>query len=62
MIYQISYLYTLLLHCISVSNCYTAVLNRVKIICDAERCTDLVLTAISLTDRTCLVIVNKEVL
>ena len=60
--YQLVDLDTLLLHCISVSYCYTAVLNRIKVICDAEWCTDLVLTAISLTDRACLVIVNKEVL
>ena len=60
--YQLVDLDTLLLHCISVSYCYTAVLNRIKVICDAEWCTDLVLTAISLTYRASLVIVNKEVL
>ena len=42
--------YSYLIHSISVTNCYTAVLNRIKVIGDTVRCSDFVLSAISLTD------------
>ena len=57
-VYRDSYL----LHSVAVANCYAVVLNRVEVIGDTKRCTDLVLAAVSLTDRACLVEVNVEVL
>ena len=51
-----------LLHGISVADGHAAVVFGIKVVGDAERSTDLVLTAVTLTDRTCLVEVNGEVL
>ena len=53
---------TLLLHAVTLTDSYTAVFNAVKIVCDAERSTYLVLSAVSLADSACVVIVNAEVL
>ena len=52
-----------LLHCVTVTNCYAAVLFEcIEVISDAERSTDLVLTAVTLTDLTCFVVFNVELL
>ena len=51
-----------LLHGISVTNGYAAVVLGIKIVGNAEGCTDLVLTAVSLADRACLVKLNGELL
>ena len=53
---------THLLHRISVTNGYAAVVLGVKVVGDAEGSTDLVLTAISLTDRAGLVKLAVELL
>ena len=42
--------YTLLLHGVSESDSYTAVCLRIKVIGDAEGCSDLILTSVSLSD------------
>ena len=51
-----------LLHGITLTDSYAAVLNGVEVVCNAEGSTDLVLSAVTLTDRACLVEVNAEVL
>ena len=50
----------LLLHSVAVTNGYAAVLLSLEIDGYAVRCTDLVLTAIALTDRACIVKINRE--
>ena len=53
---------TNLLHSISVTNGYATVIFGIKVVGDAEGSTDFVLTAISLTDRACLVKLDIELL
>ena len=50
----------LLLHRITVTNGYAAVLLGFKVHGNADRRTDLVLTAVALTDRACIVKINRE--
>ena len=50
-----------LLHSISITDCYASVNLRLKVIGNAKRSTNLVLTSVSLTDRACFVKVNAEV-
>ena len=54
--------HSFLLHRVTFTDCYAAVLNTVEVVCDAEGSTDLVLSSVSLTDSACIVIVNAEVL
>ena len=49
-------------HGVSVTDRYAVVLERIKVKGDAEGSTDLVLSAVSLTDLTCLVVLNVELL
>ena len=42
--------HTLLLHSITVTYCYTAILKAVKVVCDAEGGAYFVLTAVTLAD------------
>ena len=51
---------TNLLHSISVTNGYATVVLCIKVVGNAEGCTDLILTTISLTDRTGFVEVAGE--
>ena len=51
-----------LLHCVTVTNCYTSVYLTVKVVSNAERCSDFVLSAITLTDGTCIIEINHETL
>ena len=39
-----------LLHCVTVTNRHTTVVNRLKVICDTERSTDFVLSSVTLAD------------
>ncbi len=55
-------LYSLLLHRISVADGNAAVLYAVEVVGDAERCADLVLTAVTLADGARVVKVDHEVL
>ena len=50
-----------LLHCIAVTDGHAAVLSAVEVIGDAERSTDLVLTAVTLADGACVVIFDHEI-
>ena len=52
----------LLLHRITVTNGYAAILLGLEIDGYAVRRTDLVLTAVALTDRACIVKINRELL
>ena len=55
--------HTYLFHGITVTDGNAVIaLNGLEVYCDAERCTDLILAAIALADRTGLVIVDREVL
>ena len=51
-----------LLHCIAVTHGHAAVLDGIKVVGDAERSTDLILTAIALADRAGIVVIDHEVL
>ena len=51
-----------LLHRVSVTNGHTSVILGVKVVGDAEGRSDLILAAISLTDRARLVEVGRELL
>ena len=60
---QIFNLDSFLFHGITVTDGNAVIaLNGLEVYCDAERCTDLILAAIALADRTGLVIVDREVL
>ena len=52
----------LLLHSVTVTNGYAAILLGLEIDGYAVRRTDLVLTAVALTDRACIVKINRELL
>ena len=54
--------HSFLLHRVTFTDCYSADLNTVEVVCDAEGSTDLVLSSVSLADSACIVIVNAEVL
>ena len=61
--YEVVDSYTLLLHCVTVADCNAVVLLKsIEVVGDAERSSNLVLTAVSLTDSTSLVEVNHELL
>ncbi len=59
---KLAYGNSYLLHGISVTNGYATVGLGVKVVGNAKRSTDLVLTAVSLTDGACLVVVNVKIL
>ena len=52
----------LLLHSVTVTNGYAAILLGLEIDGYTVRRTDLVLTAVALTDRACIVKINRELL
>ena len=58
---QIFDFYSFLLHCVTVTNCYTAVFFGFEVVCDAQRCADFVLTTVAFADRACFVVVNHKV-
>ena len=53
--------HSFLLHRVTLTDCYAAVLNAVEVVCDAEGSTDLVLSSVSLAESACIVIFNAEV-